>query len=387
VVAAAHHERREVKKVSQSMVSIGSKALPRRRRSSMGRECKKSKKPKKGSSTHEYDTPTAFDNNNNNSYSSSSSRIRKQVDPETTKYLSQIANLFESDGVALEERSLICANALEETKGKEFEIATDYILSHTLETILQGCDVDNLCAFLHSSANQFPFIAMDRSGSHVAQTAINSLASHLQYDDQHTHSLVEEALTLICNVIAANSLDVMCNCYGSHVLRTLLCLCKGVPLDKSGFYLSKSTTALAERLNFKQFSSNKDAFHSGFPILLNSLVSQMFNHATKYIKSLQLDQFSSLVFQVWYSIHVVDHIILLRQNISNFILTLFTFNNEWQTTLRVLAGNDELLLDVIPILLGCKNKNNAEGNLIETAVVPELKNLFKEPGFSHLMEV
>lgn len=321
----------------------------------MGREGKKSKKPKKGSSTHEYDTPTAFDNNNNNSYSSSSSsRIRKQVDPETTKYLSQIANLFESDGVALEERSLICANALEETKGKEFEIATDYILSHTLETILQGCDVDNLCAFLHSSANQFPFIAMDRSGSHVAQTAINSLASHLQYDDQHTHSLVEEALTLICNVIAANSLDVMCNCYGSHVLRTLLCLCKGVPLDKSGFYLSKSTTALAERLNFKQFSSNKDAFHSGFPILLNSLVSQMFNHATKYIKSLQLDQFSSLVFQ---------------------------------TTLRVLAGNDELLLDVIPILLGCKNKNNAEGNLIETAVVPELKNLFKEPGFSHLMEV
>ena len=287
---------RERREEGKSMVSVGSKAL--RRRSSMGREDKKSKKPKKGSSTHEYDTPTAFDNNNN---SYSCSRIRKQVDPETTKYLSQIANLFESDGVALEERSLICANALEETKGKEFEIATDYILSHTLETILQGCDVDNLCAFLHSSANQFPFIAMDRSGSHVAQTAINSLASHLQYDEQHTHSLVEEALTLICNVIAANSLDVMCNCYGSHVLRTLLCLCKGVPLDKSGFYLSKSTTALAERLNFKQFSSNKDAFHSGFPNLLNSLVSQMFNHATKYIKSLQLDQFSSLVFQVFYS--------------------------------------------------------------------------------------
>ena len=347
----------------------------------MGREGMKSKKPnKKGSSNHEYDTSTAFDNNNNNY--SSSSRIRKLVDPETTQYLSQIANLFESDGVALEERSLICANALEETKGKEFEIATDYILSHTLETILQGCDVDNLCAFLHSSANQFPFIAMDRSGSHVAQTAINSLASHLQYDDHHTHSLVEEALTLICNVIASNSLDVMCNCYGSHVLRTLLCLCKGVPLDKSGFYLSKSTTALAERLNFKQFSSNKDAFHPGFPNLLNSLVSHMFIHVTKYIRSLQLDQFSSLVFQVFmFILRIVDHIILQRH--SNFIYLLY----QWQTTLRVLVGNDELLLDVIPILLGCKNKNNAEGNLIETAVVPELKNLFKEPGFSHLMEV
>lgn len=98
----------------------------------------------------------------------------------------------------MEERSLICANALEETRGKEFEIATDYILSHTLETILQGCDVDHLCAFLQSCPKDFPFIAMDRSGSHVAQTAINSLAAHLH--DQEVRSLVEEALTVICKV-------------------------------------------------------------------------------------------------------------------------------------------------------------------------------------------
>ncbi|GAU46980.1 hypothetical protein TSUD_190170 [Trifolium subterraneum] len=327
------------------MVSVGSKALP-----SSGRGAAKSKKPKKANTGYDGYDDAAFDNTH--THHQQQSRIRKQVDPETTKYLSEIANLFESDGVELEERSLICANALEETKGKEFEIATDYILSHTLETILQGCDVENLCSFLQSSAKQFPFIAMDRSGSHVAQTAINSLSYHLQNDD--VRPMVEEALTVICKVIAANSVDVMCNCYGSHVLRTLLCLCKGVPLDKSGFYLSKSTTALAERLNFKQFSSNKDDFQSGFPNLLNLLVSEMFNHATKYIKSLQFDQFSSLVFQ---------------------------------TTLRVLAGNDEMLLDVIPILLGCKNKNNAKGNFIESSVVPELKNLLKEPGFSHLMEV
>jgi nucleolar protein 9 len=149
---------------------------------------------------------------------------------------------------------------------------------------------------------------MDRSGSHVAQTAINSLAYHLQHDD--ARPIVEEALTVICKVIAANSVDVMCNCHGSHVLRTLLCLCKGVPLDKSGFYLSKSTTALAERLNFKHHSSSNihdDDFHSGFPNLLNLLVSEMFNHATKYIKSLQLDQFSSLVFQVCFQI-IVEHV-------------------------------------------------------------------------------
>jgi nucleolar protein 9 len=297
------------------MVSVGSKALPLRSCSmGGGAAAAKSKKPKKGT---DYDASAAFDNthtHHRNSYSyappqQQQSRIRKQVDPETTKYLSEIGNLFENEGVELEERSMICANALEETKGKEFEIATDYILSHILETILQGCDVDNLCSFLHSSVKQFPFISMDRSGSHVAQTAINSLAYHLQHDDD-VRPLVEEALTVICKSIAANSVDVMCNCHGSHVLRTLLCLCKGVPLDKSGFYLSKSTTALAERLNFKHHSSSNihdDDFHSGFPNLLNLLVSEMFNHATKYIKSLQLDQFSSLVFQVCFQI-IVEHV-------------------------------------------------------------------------------
>lgn len=213
-------------KVLQSlMVSIGSKTLVSR--SSMGEHDyeplkqgkTKRRKHKKGGSTHAFDS---------NSFTSPPqlSRVRyllcfpstfyvfiylfnlhflylcrKQLDPETTQYFSEISNLFESDGVELEDRSLICANALEETKGKEFEIATDYILSHTLETILQGCDVHHLCDFLHTSANHFPYIAMDRSGSHVAETSIKSLAVHLQDDDDVVRPLVEEALTMICKVV------------------------------------------------------------------------------------------------------------------------------------------------------------------------------------------
>ncbi|XP_061356811.1 pumilio homolog 23 [Gastrolobium bilobum] len=345
------------------MVSVGSKALASTtsmdyesykhgsRRSNKGM----SRKPNKGGvGSHTYHSNKPSTLKDTNTFFTSPSRVRKQVDPETTKYFSEIANLFESDGVELEERSVLCANALEETRGREFEIATDYILSHTLETILQGCDVDHLCAFLQSCANDFPFIAMDRSGSHVAETAIKSLSVHLQYED--VHPLVEGALTMICKVIAANSVDVMRNCYGSHVLRTLLCLCKGVPLDQSGYYFSKSATVLAERLNMKEFPSKiHDAtnFQSGFPNLLNLLVSEMIKHATKCIKTLQVDRFSSLVFQ---------------------------------TTLRVLAGNNEELLRIIPILLGCTDKNNAEGNYIATTIVPALLNLLKESEFCHLME-
>ncbi|CAJ1976064.1 unnamed protein product [Sphenostylis stenocarpa] len=346
------------------MVSIGSKALVSRRsmgdhdHESLEQAKTKRRKHKKGAAAHELDSNPKRTNTNSNPNTFTSppqlSRVRKQLDPETTQYFSEIANLFETEGVQLEERSLICANALQETKGKEFEIATDYIVSHTLETILQGCDVDHLCDFLRTSANDFPYIAMDRSGSHVAETAIKSLAVHLQ--DDEARPLVEEALTVICKVIAANSVNVMCDCYGSHVLRTLLCLCRGVPLDKSGYYLSKSNTVLAERLNSKEFS-NKDVatnFQPGFPNLLKLLVSDTLKHAKKCIKTLQVDQFSSLVFQ---------------------------------TMLRVLAGDDEELLRVIPFLLGCKDKNNAEDNFIDTKLSADLKNLLKESKFSHLMEV
>lgn len=123
---------------------------------------------------------------------------RKKVDPETTKYFSEIANLFESNEVDLEERAVICGNALEEAGGKEFELATDYIISHTLQSLLEGCDVDHLCAFLQSCTTDFPLIAMDRSGSHVAETAIRSLAKHLENKD--VYSLVEDTLTMLCKV-------------------------------------------------------------------------------------------------------------------------------------------------------------------------------------------
>ncbi|WVZ74225.1 hypothetical protein U9M48_022436 [Paspalum notatum var. saurae] len=42
----------------------------------------------------------------------------------------------------------------------------------------------------------------------------------------------------------------MSSCYGSHVLRTLLCLCKGVPLELlQDFHTTKRSAILAERLS------------------------------------------------------------------------------------------------------------------------------------------
>ncbi|KAK8551347.1 hypothetical protein V6N13_119817 [Hibiscus sabdariffa] len=281
--------------------------------------------------------------------------IRKQVDPETAKYFSEIANLFESQGVDVDERSVICGNALEEARGKELELSTDYILSNYLESLLDGCNVDNLCSFLRGCANVFPAIAMDRSGSHVAETALKSLARHVQ--DSEVYTIIEETLEMICKVIVVNPVDLMCNCYGSHVLRSFLCLCKGVPLDSSEFHGTKGSKVLAERLNFRVSHldvNDSQQFQQGFPNLLKFLVSGMVNCTTEDMKTLQVDQYSSLVLQA---------------------------------SLKLLAGDDQELLQIIPVILGCNKQNIVEGKLIDTIIAGETVEAMKETAFSHLMEV
>lgn len=93
----------------------------------------------------------------------------------------------------------------------------------------------------------------------------------------------------------------MTNCHGSHVLRSLLCLCKGVPLDSSDFHSKKSSSALAHRLNFKSRRSDgsgSHGLHPGFPDMLKFLVSEILKAAKKDIEFLQVDQYGSLVLQV-----------------------------------------------------------------------------------------
>ncbi|KAG5228887.1 pumilio [Salix suchowensis] len=109
----------------------------------------------------------------------------KQLDPETTECFLEISNLFESYGNGLEERPTICRYAIEEARGKEFELVTDYYINHYLP---------NLTSFM-----VFPLISMNRSGSHAAETALKSLAMHLQYDE--ACFAIEETLTGICKVL------------------------------------------------------------------------------------------------------------------------------------------------------------------------------------------
>ncbi|OIT05222.1 PREDICTED: pumilio homolog 23 isoform X1 [Nicotiana attenuata] len=279
--------------------------------------------------------------------------LRQQIDPETAKYFAEIANAIEGTEIDPEERSVICGNALEETRGKEVELATDYIISHTLQTLLEGCSLDHLCSFLQSCAKNICHIAADRSGSHVVETALKSLSYHLQ--ESENHSLIEQALTKICKAIVVNPVDIMCNCHGSHVLRSLLCLLKGVPLEE--FHSTKSSVVLAERLNLKVPHAKDNGslrFQQIFPSLLKNFVSEMLNAASEDISKLQTNQYSSLVLQ---------------------------------TALKLLAGNEQELLHLIRVLLGSSAESANAGNLLEGKTIRNISRLVEETAYSHLMEV
>lgn len=96
-----------------------------------------------------------------------------------------------------------------------------------------------------------------------------------------------------------NPVDIMCNCYGSHVLRRLLCLCKGVPIDSLEFHSTKPSAVLAERLNMRSslLDSHESQDNQPFPDQLKFLVTEMSNPLKADMGILQVNQFSSLVLQ------------------------------------------------------------------------------------------
>lgn len=122
-------------------------------------------------------------------------------------------------------------------------------------------------------------------------------------------------------MIAENLLEVMFNCYGSHVLRRLLCLCKGVSLDSIEFHGTKTKSVLAERMNFKA-TQNEDTTqqyaHQAFPELLKFLVFEILGKSSKKdIAAMLIDQQCSLVLQALFHYPLCLIIFLSHNHFEN----------------------------------------------------------------------
>jgi len=123
---------------------------------------------------------------------------------------------------------------------------------------------------------------------------------------------IELVFESLFQVIAADAANVMSSCYGSHVLRTLLCLCKGVPLESlQDFHTTKRSAVLAERLSCGTNQSGGHGpknFENGFSDMFKSFVREMLHNAKADIANLRVDKNSSLVLQV--SVYITQNIVL-----------------------------------------------------------------------------
>lgn len=186
---------------------------------------------------------------------------------------------------------------------------------------------------------------------------------------------------LLFQVIAADAANVMASCYGSHVLRTLLCLCKGVPLESlQDFHTTKRSAVLAERLSCgKNQSGGHDPrnFEYGFSDMFKSFVREMLHNAKADIAALRVDKNSSLVLQV--SVHI-PHSIAYWVSILTYDSALL------QTALKLSCGDDNELHYIISILLGYDEHSTVEKRDYSEKR-EEIVTLLDESAFSHLLEV
>jgi len=287
---------------------------------------------------------------------------RKKLDPETIQYFTEISSLLENSSTDAEERVILCSNALEESRGKELQLSCDKVFSRLFENLILSCEKDELCSFLSRCINIFPSMTIDQSGSHVAEATLRSLALALQDCDAkgESHTIIEQVLTMICQKVAENPVDVMCNQYGSHVFRSLLCLCHGTLLESQDkFHSGNITSTLAERLSGLSSQLPKRKLDRtplrAFPNLLKFIASKILECSRDNIAVLRVDTFGSLVLQ---------------------------------TILKLLVGDKDAVVRVITVLLGCSEKNvMKEGKVLEDATVQNVLDLIMDPTGSHLMEV
>ncbi|CAM6110445.1 unnamed protein product [Calypogeia fissa] len=98
-------------------------------------------------------------------------------------YFLEIASLVDKGGggreSSAEETEAICAQALEESTGKELQLACDPSCGRGLQTLLLSCDVSHNVQFLSRCGAVAFDMSVDPSASHILESALKSLARAL----------------------------------------------------------------------------------------------------------------------------------------------------------------------------------------------------------------
>ncbi|MCO5573009.1 hypothetical protein L7F22_026773 [Adiantum nelumboides] len=251
-----------------------------------------------------------------------------------------------------EERMILIENALEETHGKECELACEKSCSRVLEMLVRFSDSTQIASFLHRLSPTFLFVSTDAAGSHVAEALLKSAAAILREHNPEAawFKTLDQAFAIICRALGESLEEVMSNCYGSHVVRSLLSVLSGVTLEFS--HKGSRGGGLSTRLSLSQKPA--DSIKQGdmiFPHLLQLMIRRILGAAKEKTLQLCMDPFASPVLQ---------------------------------TLLRVLAGEHGNVREALCILLG-SDKGSPNNEVVISD--QNLRHLMFDNCGSHLVEV
>lgn len=155
----------------------------------------------------------------------------KRLDEETVAYLLQIES--EWDGSKEEEEVIVLVeNVLDEIKTKTASAACDRHTHAIIEKICQSAPLSNLVEVFERFAPYAVFLARNRHSSHVMQTVFARLGFLMKVQgmqDLDVERVVEAVLSVVSPIL--DELHWLAtDMSASHVLRSMLCVCTGIPL-------------------------------------------------------------------------------------------------------------------------------------------------------------
>ena len=188
--------------------------------------------------------------------------LPSRLDRSTAEYLRNLEKAMYNNAISTEEQwESMLTSAFDEIKGIEYETCGDVVGSRVVERLLRySVDQQNGHPFMPELVVQhfqellrldrYWDVFGDKYGSHVAQTLFELVGQLLKPDSELSNSLrtaMSDRLVEICDDLRGKWLELMGDCYASHVGRSLIQLLAGRTGDEELDAEAEAAAALTRR--------------------------------------------------------------------------------------------------------------------------------------------
>lgn len=193
-------------------------------------------------------------------FESTAEAKQRRLDDTTINYFKRVDQVLEEDAFEDDEgKYCFIKNVFAQVEKEEIQLSRHIVTSRVLERIIPLLDSQQFNILLTLYHVQLDELARDRFASHVVETIVSHVAKHLKDDD------VIKAFCRWCKTFRGNSMELLRDVYGHHVLTSCLQAASGIRVSES---ITKSRAQMQnmnahmgnkkKKKKKKNFDNNKD---------------------------------------------------------------------------------------------------------------------------------